>query len=222
MHRLNWGKDPNDRLLPYQHFDLIGGSGTGGSACLFIPKESAYLTPPSLIAIMLAKLRMSTEEATEEFCTIIGKVFAPVDITPEERLKHLRMCLEDIMKKKGLPLDMKLADEAQTDSCACFVVASLQNNVSSKIRLRSYPVRSHPILPITVIEAALASCATIPLFEPVVVGMGHKRKEYIAAGLGATNPIREVISEAHSLFGGDSTVASILSVGVGHPGIITL
>jgi hypothetical protein len=31
-----------------------------------------------------------------------------------------------------------------------------------------------------------------------------------------------VITEAHRLFGGDSSVASLLSLGIGHPGIITL
>jgi hypothetical protein len=45
--------------------------------------------------------------------------------------------------------------------------------------------------------------------------------EYIGASLGATNPIREVITEAHSLFGGDSGVASLLSLGTGHPGVIS-
>ncbi|KIM19967.1 hypothetical protein M408DRAFT_30770 [Serendipita vermifera MAFF 305830] len=207
MHRLNWGKDPNDSeaVLPYQHFDMIGGSGTGG-----------------LIVIMLAKLRMSANEAAEEFCTIIDHVFVPVDITSKERIERLKTSVEKMMFKKSLPLDMKLVDEAQTDSCACFVVASLRNNVSSKICLRSYPVRSHEILPISVVEAALSSCATMSLFDPVTVGLGRKRKEYIAAGLGATNPIREVITEARCLFGGESTVAGLLSVGTGHPGIITL
>jgi hypothetical protein len=45
--------------------------------------------------------------------------------------------------------------------------------------------------------------------------------EYIGASLGATNPIRQVITEAHSLFGGDSGVASLLSLGTGHPGVIS-
>jgi hypothetical protein len=31
-----------------------------------------------------------------------------------------------------------------------------------------------------------------------------------------------VITEAHRLFGGDSSVVSLLSLGVGHPGIITI
>jgi hypothetical protein len=46
-------------------------------------------------------------------------------------------------------------------------------------------------------------------------------REYVAAS-GAANPIYEVITEAHHLFGGDSSVASLLSLGTGHPGIISL
>jgi hypothetical protein len=46
-------------------------------------------------------------------------------------------------------------------------------------------------------------------------------REYVAAS-GAANPVHEVITEAHQLFGGDSGVVSLLSLGTGHPGIITL
>ena len=83
-------------------------------------------------------------------------------------------------------------------------------------------MQSHAASDITVIEAVLATCATKPIFDSTIVGKGHRRKEYIGASLGANNPTFDVISEAHSLFGGASTVASLLSVGTGHPGIITL
>ena len=45
--------------------------------------------------------------------------------------------------------------------------------------------------------------------------------EYIGVSFGATNPVRELITEAHSLFGGDSMVASLLSLGAGHSGVIS-
>jgi len=45
--------------------------------------------------------------------------------------------------------------------------------------------------------------------------------EYIGPSFGGSNPIREVITEAHTLFGGDSGVASLLSLGTGHPGVIS-
>ncbi|KIM24256.1 hypothetical protein M408DRAFT_55407, partial [Serendipita vermifera MAFF 305830] len=63
MHQLTWDEKSNesDELgLPCEHFDLLGGSGAGG-----------------LIAILFAKLRMSVEEASEEFYKIIEHVFNP-------------------------------------------------------------------------------------------------------------------------------------------------
>jgi hypothetical protein len=59
-----------------------------------------------------------------------------------------------------------------------------------------------------------------PDFAPVSSGSGYKKKVYVAAGLGANNPVSDVITEAHELFGGDSSVAFILSLGTGHPGTI--
>jgi hypothetical protein len=47
---------------------------------------------------------------------------------------------------------------------------------------------------------------------------GGEGREFIGAGLGASNPTREVIFEAHSLFSGSSGVASLISLGAGHPG----
>jgi hypothetical protein len=56
----------------------------------------------------------------------------------------------------------------------------------------------------------------------VSVGPRFRQQEYIGAEIGANNPCREVISEAHGLFSGKRYVASLLSIGSGHPGIISL
>ncbi|KIM21761.1 hypothetical protein M408DRAFT_300959 [Serendipita vermifera MAFF 305830] len=206
MHRLNWDRQLNgdEPLLPCEHFDLIGGSGTGG-----------------LIAIMLAKLRMTVEETSEEFCMLID-VFKKLDATPQEMTQLLKESMEDIMKRRGLLINTKLLDVAQTQGCQCFVVASLRANTGTRICLRSYPVPTHPASNVTIIEAILATCAMQPTFAPVKLGPRYREKEYIGPSLGANNPIHDVISEAHSLFGKEATVASILSVGSGHPGIITI
>jgi hypothetical protein len=76
--------------------------------------------------------------------------------------------------------------------------------------------------PITVIDAVLAACAVYPDFAPVSSGSGPNQRDYIAADLGATNPTREVITEALDLFGGNSTVAFLLSLGAGHPGAVPI
>jgi hypothetical protein len=99
-------------------------------------------------------------------------------------------------------------------------VASLSASITSKVVLRTYLVRSQVPSSITVIDAVLASCSAQPDFAPVSSGSGYKRKVYVAAGLGANNIVSDVITEAHELFGGDSSVAFLLSLGTGHPGTI--
>lgn len=76
------------------------------------------LTIYSMIAIMFAKLRMSVEEASEEFATIFEAVYKSVDILPLERSKILRKCVEDILKRKGYPMDLPLVDDTQKGGCA--------------------------------------------------------------------------------------------------------
>lgn len=103
-----------------------------------------------------------------------------------------------------------------------FVLTSHRTNAANKVSLRTYPLRSQLASPITIIDAILSTCAVQPTFSPVTSGSGYNKKEYIASILGAANPVRELITEAHSLFGGDSSVASLLSVGAGHPGVLFL
>ncbi|KIM21165.1 hypothetical protein M408DRAFT_333630 [Serendipita vermifera MAFF 305830] len=203
MHGLTFETESSD--LPCHHFDLMGGSGTGG-----------------LITIFFTKFRMSADEAMEEFAKIVEEVYEPEDLEPLERSNCLRQCIEDIMKRRGHPLDMKLCEETQSQQCAGFVLVSLRSNVESPIPLRAYSIRSQTKTPMTVIEAALATCAMPPDFVPLSIGKTkYTKKEYIAA-IGTSNPINELIAEADSLFGSDSRVAYLLSMGAGNPGVITL
>jgi hypothetical protein len=102
-----------------------------------------------------------------------------------------------------------------------FLVAALCLNVRTKVRLRTYPVQSELPSDITVIDAALATCASQPEFLPLSFGVWYERQEYIGAGLGANNPIRPVIGEAATYFGPRPTTL-LISLGSGHPGILAL
>lgn len=86
--------------------------------------------------------------------------------------------------------------------------------------LRTYTVPRQRPSGITVVDAVLATCASQPDFLPASFGIGFRRQEYVGAGIGASNPIRHVITEAQSVFGGNSGVSSLLSLGSGHPGVI--
>lgn len=73
----------------------------------------------------------------------------------------------------------------------------------------------------TVVEAILATCATQPLFLPIIVGTGSHRQELIGGIIGAPNPCREVIAEAGGKFKGSSKISVILSIGSGHLGTLS-
>jgi hypothetical protein len=82
------------------------------------PCSINILTWNSLIAIMLTKLRMSVEEATDEFFTIIEEVYKRDNLSPSDRTRKLRECVEAAMQRKGIPLDTMLMEEAPAGRCA--------------------------------------------------------------------------------------------------------
>jgi hypothetical protein len=182
---------------------------------------------------------MSVEEVIAEFGTIVEEAYAN-DLEPTERTEKLKKSLEALLARRSLPIDAKLRNDSQDGQCAGyasflhqiartfisqshrFALAARSVNVGGKVYLRTYPVKSQPSFTITIIDAALATCASPSEFLPVSFGTGYQRQEFIGAGLAASNPVGCVIDEAQRLFGGDSVVASLLSLGSGHPGILSL
>jgi hypothetical protein len=67
---------------------------------------------------MLTKLGMSVDEASEEFFTIVQEVYTPKNLAPAERTQMLRGCMEGLLKKKALPIDLKLRGETPAGQCA--------------------------------------------------------------------------------------------------------
>jgi hypothetical protein len=67
---------------------------------------------------MLTKLGMSVDEASEEFFTLVQEVYTPKDLAPAERTQKLRGCIEELLKKKGLPVNLKLRGETLEGRCA--------------------------------------------------------------------------------------------------------
>jgi len=94
-----------------------------------------------------------------------------------------------------------------------------KNNVGVPCMLRNYVANHEPPIDITVAEAMLATCATPPIFTSTTVWKDFASFEYVGADLGLSNPTREIIAEAHRTFGNERTVACVLSLGCGHPGV---
>jgi hypothetical protein len=67
---------------------------------------------------MLTKLAMSVDEASEEFFALVQEVYAPKNLAPTKRTEKLRGCMEELLKKKGFPVDLKLRGETTAGQCA--------------------------------------------------------------------------------------------------------
>jgi hypothetical protein len=121
MQRIQYDTYPNDpdkTILPCEYFDLIGGSDTGGS--VIRPETIIHsLIHCRLLAIMFTKLHMSIDEATDAFLQICEEVYGDDRVTPAQRSACLRKCIEDILGKKELPIDLKLSHHnSDRENCA--------------------------------------------------------------------------------------------------------
>ena len=193
------------------------------------------LTLFSIIAIMLTKLRMSVKDAIKEFGIIVDTVYAK-GLRPEERTEKLRDCMESLLKQRERPIDLALegsrdgrclgyVNPSQTTCCFAdyiyrLVMAASSLNVSDKVRFRTYLVPTDPPSEITVVEAALATCASPSEFLPVPVGSDYEKRVYAGAGIGANNPVRHILDETSIHFSADPSL--LLSLGSGHPGVLAL
>jgi hypothetical protein len=90
-----------------------------------------------------------------------------------------------------------------------------------KVKLRSYATRAGPPLDVTVVDAILATCATQGKFLPVAIGSGPTQQELMGGAMGAANPSHEVVQEAVDRFKADKKISVILSIGSGHPGLVS-
>lgn len=91
-------------------------------------------------------------------------------------------------------------------------------NAAFSMLFRSYPSVNPAHEKCTIWQAACATSATPGIFNSVVVG---RDQHYVDGGIGSNNPMKLVLSEAQEPFPGRQ-VASIVSVGAGHPKTISL
>jgi hypothetical protein len=61
---------------------------------------------------------MSVEEVSAEFLTIISEVYESAYAPPIHRTRKLRECMEKLMKKKKLPIGLKLHENTPPGDCA--------------------------------------------------------------------------------------------------------
>jgi hypothetical protein len=101
-------------------------------------------------------------------------------------------------------------------------LATIKENVLMPIKFCTYNNRKRPPIQITILDAMMATCAAQPHFDPVSVGESYQKQIYLSGPSTYMNPIREVIAEAYNAYPEPDRqhVASLVSLGAGHPGII--
>ncbi|KAK0431699.1 FabD/lysophospholipase-like protein [Armillaria borealis] len=193
---------------PCEYFDLIGGTSTGG-----------------LIAIMLGRLKMSTEDALQSYNKISSTVFCAENrkrFYKDGKFKAttLKKEIQNVVRQAGYGNDQKLLDPdaGQNSKGNVFVCSMTGINLRSPQRFRTYQGLPNQGPDCKIWEAARATTAA-PTFKAIkIAGPGGFGPDYVDAGLGFNNPTKEVRDEAKELFGPNRRIGVLVSIGTGHPG----
>ncbi|KAF3038623.1 hypothetical protein E8E12_003111 [Didymella heteroderae] len=208
------GVHPNKE--PWQVFDLIGGTSTGG-----------------LIAIMLGRLRMSVDECLDQYTGYMKQIFHAEfgkvgkaasfafrgSLYPAHILEGV---VKDIVRKYLGEEDAPLVGEHPNykpgdKQCKIFVMAvnSDAANNRAPVFLRSYvnSQNASDVPNIKVWEAARATSAAPAYFPPMKLG----QYTFVDGGLQANNPLGWLWTEVLSVFGPARTTDCFLSIGTGIP-----
>lgn len=177
------------RLEPWQEFDMIAGTSTGG-----------------LIAIMLGRLRMSVADCIKAYKDLSQNVFTPrhrignvagktVDFLKAKgkfRSEPLEECVKQMLRAHNLP-EQELVMDQDLDSPKVFVCA-VEGINSDAVVIRSYQSKEFDDLYglCKIWEAARATSAASTFFEPIKIG----DRMYVDGALKHNNPIEKVDEES--------------------------
>ncbi|KAH8796175.1 hypothetical protein DL96DRAFT_1689350 [Flagelloscypha sp. PMI_526] len=184
------------------YFDMICGSGFGG-----------------LLAIMYGILKMTADEVVHEFVTLCKAVFSEdLDIT--QRTVVLENEIKRIIGKYS-PEGEERRMFCEDDTCKTFVCAASSQNTAHPRLFRNYRSRINVSFVCMLWEAARATTAMLDLFYPIIIGDTHIREKFVSGELRWNNATNELTREAALVFK-DRRITSIINIGSGHPGHMSL
>ncbi|KAK3350354.1 acyl transferase/acyl hydrolase/lysophospholipase [Lasiosphaeria hispida] len=192
LQRLMQKIDPDHPPKPCEVFDMIGGTSTGG-----------------LIAIMLGRLEMTTEECIDAYIALMGRVFKETwwplnwlnwrgDVRAKFCAQELERAIKDIIGLCGYDADAPLKpDDSSECRCKVFVCATSADDTNTAY-FRSYSSTNKrtEFEGVKIWEAARATSAATTCFSPIKI----EHREYIDGATGCNNPVNEVWDSARSLW----------------------
>ncbi|KAL5631666.1 hypothetical protein ACGC1H_007249 [Rhizoctonia solani] len=190
------------KIHPYEYFDVIAGTGTGGiSAC------------------MLGRLRLSVDEAIEEYAKLVKEVFKDKKMSGPTMYKQTKLqeALKTIIREATSNEGEKMREDQESNGCKTVVFAMARHNLNAglPVMFRSYTVASNPGPDCAIWEALCATMAHPDLFKSIEIVESSVSQSFVGGELGCSNPLSHVLSEVKRLYS-DRQVACIISIGAGH------
>ncbi|KFY85790.1 hypothetical protein V498_07664 [Pseudogymnoascus sp. VKM F-4517 (FW-2822)] len=203
------GKEPQE---PWEYFDLIGGTSTGG-----------------IIAIMLGRLRMTIPECITAYTELSETIFKPKRswASPFRAAEYLNgdgkfdsQALEKEIKtqiqksKVAANDDQILLMDTESPCKVCVFALQGEDSTLAILRTYDYPNASHTLFEeCKVWEACRATSAAPTFFDPVQIG--PYKQSFIDGGLRYNNPIFKVYGESQEIWPNRTIV--VTSIGNGEP-----
>ncbi|KAJ7033023.1 FabD/lysophospholipase-like protein [Mycena alexandri] len=203
--RKTLGLAPLDTLpKPCDHFDLIGGTSTGG-----------------IIALMLGRLRMDVDTAIMCYEHLAKKVFSEVKRGLGDgkfKASKLEAVIKSTVAEMTGDSETPLLEGGEA-VCRTFVCARNAQNMNANIPVLFRTYDSHEThTGCKIWEAARATSAAPTFFKRIKIGRGQ---HFIDRGLGSNNPSKVVLDEAKRVFP-NRQIGCIVSIGTGQGGIISI
>ncbi|KAJ0121219.1 hypothetical protein J7T55_008382 [Diaporthe amygdali] len=185
---------------PCDYFHLFGGTSTGG-----------------LVAIMLGRLEMGTQEALEAYDNFASAIFSKrrLSITEKYKAKALEKTVKKLVREQGKGSVMRNRRPTQEKGHA-FVCTMPAQRHKETVCLRTYDVAGDKYPNCLIYEAARATTAATTYFKPMAIKDEEgKEEKFVDAALGTNNPISILWDEAVSLFGKKRRLGCVVSLGTG-------
>jgi hypothetical protein len=177
---------------------------------------------PSLIAIMLGRLRMSTNEALQEYDNCAAKIFSRENrkkwsLSDKFQATALQEAVQDIVKERGLGEHMRDPESRSKGKAIVCVMPS--GSIGRPHFVRSFygdpGTEENWDDGVMIWEAARATTAASNFFKPQKLGRGKSAQSYIDAAIGVNNPVDYLLAEAVQEFGSARRLGCVVSIGTG-------
>ncbi|CAE6432310.1 unnamed protein product, partial [Rhizoctonia solani] len=204
MRRIEYARAIN--VNPYEHFDVIAGTGTGGiSAC------------------MLGRLQMPIDKAISEYVKFVEDAFREKKRSGPTMYKRTKLqeALKALVRETtGNEAEMMRKGQA-VNECKTVVFAMARHNLNAglPVMFRSYAVPTNPGPECTISNALYATMAHPDLFKSIDIVHSGVSQSYVSGEIGCSNPLTHVLTEIKRVYP-DRHVACIVSIGAGHPSTI--